>query len=147
MEGLLNIKIDEFNARGFVRDVLNYCRRELNDTDILWWIDGQKENEILEFDSQDCLENQFLDYLKSEGKKLCIPFFVKGEGLEYGQAISLNGEVIDLEKEQSVGIEIEHLNGYFVIKSMIESDLDRESNLSKKLDNSIVGLFDNYICA
>ncbi|MGL4848477.1 MAG: hypothetical protein ACRC28_06050 [Clostridium sp.] len=133
---LIKIKVDDFNVKSFIRDILNYYRKELNHKDILWWIEGLKENDILNFNHNGCLEEQFFNYIKKDGNKLYVPF------LEYKnvkQAIHLNGEVINIysisneeDNEEAVGIEIENINGAYIIKTLSKEGFENISYIKDR---------------
>lgn len=124
MKSLLKIKVDEFNVRMFMRDILNYCRKELTSQDILWWIEGKSENDILKFKPNQCLEEQFFNYIKRDGNKLNIPFFIHGNA-KTNEMININGEYMYINMESgedvfTIGIEIENVGGSFLISTVAE---------------------------
>ncbi|WP_297630406.1 hypothetical protein [uncultured Clostridium sp.] len=124
MKNLLKIKVDEFNAKMFMRDILNYCRKELTAKDILWWIEGKNEKDILKFNPKGCLEEQFFNYIKQAGNKLNIPFFIHGN-VKTGEMVNMNGEYMYVNMEcgeelNTVGIEIENMGGSFLISTIAE---------------------------
>ncbi|MGL5647820.1 MAG: hypothetical protein ACRDDY_08210 [Clostridium sp.] len=131
---LLKIKVDDFNAKSFIRDVLNYYRKELNHKDILWWIEGTEEDDILRFKHNECLEEQFFKYIRTEGNKLYIPF------LEYKnvkQAININGDVINIhsfdeEVKDDVGIQIENRNGLYMITTLSREGFENISYMKNR---------------